>query len=505
MNFTRTNNSLTREVEVQKFGAAVYGRIFHPLSLYNSAPKEIEGEETISISDFQQYAVDRLLVLYGIDQRCGLDQGVNKIIEMEEVTAGTKTMKHKRDMDQLLKQHGLSADIPGTERRVAAKDAISHFILRLAYSQNKDKQEWFVRNECRLMLYRLTEAKNEIPEFIQAAGLKYQILTDQEKASLTDRQKSFLGENLKRNVYKVNFEEAVSLLARRRVFCQKGFAYVSSDDLSSLIMSKFRQNLTDSLYAAHGSTAAEQYVFSDPRIGGFVKMLSNVYMGPDFSSAASGEEIERLTLQNIETHATRSFPPCMRRQWAHLKTEHHLKHWGRLQLRLFLKGCGLTLDEQLGLWKTLMAPKVDADKFEKEHSYNLRHVYGKEGKRSERPPYPCQKIISGSSPPAPGPGECHGCPMKHFDQQPLTQMLKEYGTPDSSITQIMDLKKGHHYQLACVEYFKAQHPGHEGDGVGNHPNAFYKESVKYWDAKTKKQTGAAAAAGGAGPAPMDTN
>jgi len=49
----------------------------------------------------------------------------------------------------------------------------------------------------------------------------------------------------------------------------------------------------------------------------------------------------KLTIKNVETLWKRFFPPCMLNLNQKLKQYNHLKHDGRRQLWLFLKGCGM--------------------------------------------------------------------------------------------------------------------------------------------------------------------
>lgn len=53
----------------------------------------------------------------------------------------------------------------------------------------------------------------------------------------------------------------------------------------------------------------------------------------------------------------------MRQLHRALRDNHHLRHGGRMQYGLFLKGIGLTLEQALEFWKKeFIRGKVDADK-----------------------------------------------------------------------------------------------------------------------------------------------
>lgn len=69
-----------------------------------------------------------------------------------------------------------------------------------------------------------------------------------------------------------------------------------------------------------------------------------------------------------------------------LRADKHLKHGGRLQYGLFLKGIGLSVEEAMIFWRQAFANITD-DKFQKEYAYNIRYNYGLEGKRVNYSPY----------------------------------------------------------------------------------------------------------------------
>jgi len=81
-----------------------------------------------------------------------------------------------------------------------------------------------------------------------------------------------------------------------------------------------------------------------------------------------------------------------------LKNKHHLRHYARLQLGLFLKGAGLIYEEAMAFWKREFTKSMPVDKFQKQYAYNIQHNYGKQGKGVSYSAEGCIKIQNGANP-----------------------------------------------------------------------------------------------------------
>ena len=57
-----------------------------------------------------------------------------------------------------------------------------------------------------------------------------------------------------------------------------------------------------------------------------------------------------------------SFAPCMRHLHETMRATHHLKHGGRIQYGLFIKGIGLSLEHSLKFWRDEFSKHMDIDK-----------------------------------------------------------------------------------------------------------------------------------------------
>lgn len=197
----------------------------------------------------------------------------------------------------------------------------------------------------------------------------------------------------------------------------------------------------------------------------------------------------------------------MRNLHMNLRKNSHLKHYGRLQYTLFLKGLGLGLEDCLMFWRSSFKLMTD-EKFDKEHRYNVRHSYGDVGGDANRrgkgyTPYSCQKLL-GEAPP--GPGQYHGCPYKTYSPDNLATLLQAVGVNDRGLLkEVRDDCGKQRYHIACNKVFEWGHKGEikrvkdEGTwGVAQldtilHPNEYFARSWKLKNLGSEK--------GGAGAEP----
>ncbi|KAH7683196.1 DNA primase large subunit eukaryotic protein [Dioscorea alata] len=434
------------------------------LSLYRSAP-QVE----VILDDFERFAIDRLLVLKGVSD--GLSRG-KKPEEMEKL------------VKELWRTHMGHPDASETRN----KDIISHFILRLVYCRTEDLRNWFLSAEttlfrCRYRLQNLETQRMLLAEF----DFPYKALSQaefevvKEKLVQVSRSIGLSPNDAAESVFfKMPFEEVSDLVSSRKVFLLKGYAYVAMSQVSSPVTKQFRRILSKALELTNRKWTSISQEKEKNRLTPIVESLSSSYLGPDYSQHQESSEI---SLRDIDRLANNSFPPCMRHLFEKLREDHHLKHGGRMQLSLFLKGVGLKLEDALTFWKAEFSQKVGTERFDKEYAYSIRHNYGKEGKRTDYTPYSCQKIISST----PGVGDHHGCPYRHFSEENLRAALTKMGVGGHAMDDIMQKVQTRHYQLACTLTFEAVH-GISCDTGVNHPNQYFIESRKALELKRQPTT-----------------
>ncbi|CAD7952082.1 unnamed protein product [Amoebophrya sp. A120] len=345
-------------------------------------------------------------------------------------------------------------------------------------------------------------------------------------------------------------------LAKRRVIVKKGIAYVPNSMLTTLVIDKFRNKLREDLSQAFEGL---DYAMQEKRIAPFLRTLQENGQTLFFAKPTMNQlgPSESLSLANFEIMLKRSLPPCMR--WAvqaQRDQKKRLKHQGKLQLRYdkkvchehrtstlfclslvmhgghdheykinevaalwpsfsftavkicrpFLREAGFDLKQSLTWWRQEVTrdPEVDENKFEKNFAYDIEHAYGKKGHMKGQNAFGCASIIGF---PLATAGQVHGCPFKSMDKDMLGKVLLHWDVPAGDIEDITKKSTEKHYQLACKQFFCKTHKGHSGEGIGNHPNQFFNESVNYYTGGTggrsSSSASASANANGGGVQPME--
>ena len=263
--------------------------------------------------------------------------------------------------------------------------------------------------ECQLLKYRLENlTEEERASFMSNNGINYEQVNSQEKANKREKLIGLAGvveTNFGSTIfYRVPFQQALSLISKRIIYIENGFSFVPLSKVLDLILTRFRTNLSRALSEA---STKFQVALADSRIGPIIKNMNKMDTAKDYSK--SSQYIDKLTPDKIEMASEQNMPLCMKNLYVNLKKDHKLKHWGRLQFGLFLKGAGLSVEDALVFWESHFSKIMNHDQFNKGYSYTVRHMYGKEGSRKNYTPYSCLKIIMGAPPET---GAYHGCPYR---------------------------------------------------------------------------------------------
>ncbi|XP_019480133.1 PREDICTED: DNA primase large subunit [Hipposideros armiger] len=409
----------------------------HSLQFYLQPPSE-----NISLMEFENLAIDRVKLLKAVE-----NLGVSYV-------KGSEQYRTKLEAELRKVKFSFRENLED-EYEPRRRDHISHFIVRLAYCQSEDLRRWFIQQEMDLLRFRFSIlSKDKIQDFLKDSHLQFESIKDEEKTlrekEIIASSPSLSGTKLElESVYKIPFADALDLFRGRKVYLEDGFAYVPLKDIVAIILNEFRTKLSKALALTARSLPAVQ---SDERLQPLLNHLSHSYTGQDYSTQGN---VGKISLDQIDSLSTKSFPPCMRQLHKALRENHHLRHGGRMQYGLFLKGIGLTLEQALQFWKQeFIRGKMDPDKVILKN-LSINNLVGM---------LACFLLS--------------GCPFRHSDPELLKQKLQSYKISPGGISQMLDLVKGTHYQVACQKYFEMTHNVDDCGFSLNHPNQFFIESQK---------------------------
>lgn len=134
----------------------------------------------------------------------------------------------------------------------------------------------------------------------------------------------------------------------------------------------------------------------------------------------------------------------------------------------------MTLDDTL---KFSMQRMTAYQNVEKEHGYNIRHAYGREGHGKGLGSYGCMNKINA----VPADGQYHGCPFKH-GQKNLLAKVQSWGVKnEKKAKKIVQIAKDGKYQHACACFFESNHDIEDTGMIqsfSKKKNQWYKLSIK---------------------------
>jgi DNA primase large subunit len=245
--------------------------------------------------------------------------------------------KYEETLNKVIDEQGL------TKEQV---DESSHFILRLCYCQSEELRRWFLQHEALLFQFRLNQMKNRGTKKLARAVRAYcqvQPITEEEKKQHEEALRKLLvnpSEYKDSRFYSVPFTQVLDLVSQRQCYLWRGQAYIPEKKVESLLVSKFRAELSRTLasMAAHHVLDVDTAA-NDPEAGRLVPLVANlnrclVTEEPGVSDTALAGTA--LTAGNVTQHVP-YMPLCMRELQTGLQKDKKLKHWGRLQYGLFLK------------------------------------------------------------------------------------------------------------------------------------------------------------------------
>lgn len=389
------------------------------------------------------------------------------------------------------------------------EDLLSHLLCRFAFCMSDRWRKWFVKNEEILLRARLRLGIEKdvtrvfLIDMMKKNNFACDPLDDAMKNDpcfveyLEFRRK---GGNAQienpNNFYMVPLSLATRLIKSRSVLVRKGKAILYRDQVQEVVLTVFRGLVNKGLHTAYISRIKEQKLTEESEKLNVIHMLDNFleYFVADPTDNLEEGEAGTVRSGDVSHLARTHFPLCMRQIDSHLRRVGHLKHNGRFTYGLFLKSIGLSLEDSLQLFSTLMTVKGGGspESFAKtSYGYNIRHNYGMEGKKVSYSSASCATILG--LPPVVDQNDCHGCPFRFRDESRLRTTLQQaqndprgssYGEVTPSVAEIEDIVndcKGQHYTRACFKYFMATHKNVKRDALFRSPYEYFVASREIED------------------------
>lgn len=346
-------------------------------------------------------------------------------------------------------------------------DVNEFFSLLIISLKNEDYQKSFIQGEAAIFRHRLTSY----------ASIKLSDIPSQ----IRDMAKIDFDSYLQGDSFKIPFELIFPYIDVTRCKLKDGYVTLSFKDMISIFVSSYKMYLEKKFAVLKKQNIHETEFFK------VITQMFDEQNGAFMPKERTNWNV--VTLDDVDNIAHRSFPPCMYNMYMKLKTSHKLFYTGRLQLGLFLKGIGLSLNDSLKLWRDEFSKfGITLDQFDRQYAYNIRYNYGKEGSCRNFSPYSCLGMIRM---PAPAIGQTHGCPFMQMKKEDCKLILKrmfndskkKHGVASDDRCEAIAEKGQKHAQIACVQLFNELHDRPYEEPAIRHPCEYFSASEEQFKEK----------------------
>ena len=456
------------------------------LSIYDRKP-----QMEFSIDEIEKAAISRLAVLRWIETRTL--QKRRLLPKQFRRTNECKQEENTKYLTDILAENHLLSN--------HQYDNLSHFILRLAFTEIGDYTSWFIKHETSLFesKFRLSSPNSDNIKRIESIlfnNITYPlynandiILNDLNGRSpiphfdfntnCSDKSRSIQSAYFPFHI--LPFEQCSNkLIAQRKVFIRNGYAFVPHFLYPQIVCNQYfkylKKQMKKTKVALNKMKKDQAVMYELSKIMHLIKKMDKISLSADNRYIHVDDNARNMQLRhyNIDS-VSHLFPLCMKYSHHSLLKHGHLKNNARVHFGLFLKGIGLSLEESLIYFEKRFTQK--RSKFRLEYAYLIKHFYGKKGGLKNYSPFNCSRIIQKSA--NIGDGDHCGCPFQLFDDESLKKFIKECYDVDINVDNAKDIEQ----QLKCKQLFhllngdvlRCEHAMDIEDIYSdwNHPNRYF--------------------------------
>lgn len=341
-------------------------------------------------------------------------------------------------------------------------------------------EQWFTLAEMRIFSARIETLPLEaLSSFLVQFGYHPQTITAEEDEYLR-HQNYMAGPFLK-----VPFYEAGRYLSRRRLLLMEGHAFIRKSEVVDMVLMRNRENLQQRIRENAMSPAWDRLPQEIHPMMQYYREM--VHKKAGYRLKEGGYHTESCTSSYVKQEAVEMFPPCMHFVYREFMKRGHLKHFGRLQLIIFLKGVGLSYAEATKFFS-------EREPLTKDYVYQLKHAYGEEGSRTNYSPYGCANLLKAMR----NAGDVNGCLMckrqfkmedieTNLDNMLITKGFDEVQRADI-LNDVIPFVESNQPTHACTRFLyrsmKKEYDEEYSDI--NHPNSYFSRARRLVNSKNRE-------------------